>query len=96
MHRDTAIACWYRRLDPACFTDHSSTSLDADVGELAPPAFEAPAPRWGSPRTVATTWGDTPPSADDDQPYPLLSQIATWLAALASLWRRPLSSQQPR
>src|SRR5204863_3019321 len=88
MHRDTATACWYRRLDPACFTDQSSISLYADVGELAAPAFEARASRWDSLPSIAPTWGDAPPMAQA-LPRPLLSALADWLAPLAGLWQRP-------
>jgi len=96
MNRDTAIACWYRRLDPACFTDQSSTSLYAYSGELATPAFEDRASLWGPASALTTTWRDTPPVADPT-PHPIVSALTGWLASFAGLWRRPLSSQhQPR
>jgi hypothetical protein len=86
MNRDTAIACWYRRLDPACFTDQSSSSLYAYSGELASPAFEDRASLWGDPAPIA-----------DPTPHPIVSALSNWLTSVASLWRRPLSSQhQPR
>jgi hypothetical protein len=96
MNRDTATACWYRRLDPACFTDQSSMSLYADVGALAAPAFDDRARLAAGPFSFATTWGDTPPVAES-MPHPIMNAIANWLAALAGPWRRPLSSpHQPR
>ena len=96
MNRDTATACWYRRLDPACFTDQSSPSLYVDVGSLAAPAFDDRASRWASPPSTALTWGDTSPIYGV-MPHPVVSALVNGLAALAGLWRRPLPrSHQPR
>jgi hypothetical protein len=91
MNRDTATACWYRRLDPACFTDQSSSSLYAYSGELAAPAYEDRASLWTSQPAIAATWGDTAPIAEPT-PHPIVSVLTDWLASLAGLWRRPLSS----
>jgi hypothetical protein len=96
MNRDTATARWYRRLDPACFTDQSPDSLYASSGDLVAPAFAAPADRWATTPTIMTTWGNPAPTADP-LPRPLLSAVSGWLSLLGSLWRRPLPSpHQPR
>jgi hypothetical protein len=92
MHRDTAIACWYRRIDPACFTDQSSVSMYADVGALAAPAFDDRARLWASPPAFVATWGDAPPIADS-MPHPIVSALTSWFAALTATWRRPLASE---
>ena len=93
MNRDTATARWYRRLDPACFTDQSSMSLYADVGSLAAPAFDDRARLWASPPSGAVTWGDASPIADA-MPHPVVTALVNWFAALASSWRLALSGQR--
>jgi hypothetical protein len=32
MNRDTAVAIWYRRIDPRCFTSQDASTPDEDTG----------------------------------------------------------------
>ena len=93
MNRDTATACWYRRLDPACFTDQSSMSLYADVGSLAAPALDDRTRLWASPPSSAVTWDDASP-IPDAMAHPLVTALANWFAARAGSWRLALSGQR--
>ena len=38
MNRDTAVAIWYRRIDPRCFTTQGSPAMDEDTGRPATPS----------------------------------------------------------
>src|SRR4051812_30189235 len=97
MNRDTATACWYRRLDPACFTDQSSASLYAEVGSLSAPAAIDRANLWASPPTTALTGDDASPIAETSPVQSIFEAIAGWIEALIISGRPPLSGQrQPR
>jgi hypothetical protein len=46
MNRDTAMARWHRRIDPACFTASRPAETRQETVPSLNPGFEQPLDRW--------------------------------------------------
>ena len=73
MHRETAVAIWYRRLDPGCFTSPRGESDEDGRPSMETAHREMAAPEGA---VLATSISDYWPTlADDEHDWP--SEAAT-------------------
>ena len=91
----TAVARWYRRIDPRCFTTQRSTYTGEEVRRLIDPSNHEETERETAVLTVATAPNDWLPLVDDRRRR-TLGAIADRLPSLVSLYRSGASLDEMR
>jgi hypothetical protein len=91
----TAVARWYRRIDPRCFTTQSQSYTGDEVRRLIDPTNDERTERGTAVQTAATTPNDWLPLVDERRRQ-ALGAIADRLPALVALYRAGTSFDEMR
>ena len=91
----TAVARWYRRIDPRCFTAQRSSYSGEEVRRLIDPSNDDRTDRGTTVLTAATTPNDWLPLVDDRRRR-TLGSIADRLPTLVALYRAGASLDEMR
>jgi hypothetical protein len=91
----TAIARWYRRIDPGCLTAQSPSYTGEEVRRLIDPSNDDPTDRATTVLTAATVPDDWLPLVDDRRRR-TLGSIADRLPTLVALYRAGASLDEMR
>jgi hypothetical protein len=95
MNRDTAVARWYRRIDPRCFADQSPTYTGDEVRRLIDPSSDDPTGRAMPVLSVATAPNDWLPMIRDRYRQGL-GAIVDRLPTVLALYRQGVSLDEMR
>src|SRR3954466_6846541 len=95
MNRETAVARWYRRIDPRCFTFQRSSYTGDEVRRLIDPENDDRSDREATVLAAATVPGAWLPLVDDRRRR-TLGAIADRLPTLVALYRAGTSLDEMR
>jgi hypothetical protein len=95
MNRDTAVARWYRRIDPRCFTTRSASYTGEEVRQLIDPSNDDWTERGTTVLVTATAPANWLPLVDDRRRR-TLGAIADRLPTLVALYRAGTSLNEMR
>ncbi len=95
MHRDTALARWYRRIDPRCFTGQHPSYTGDDVRRLIAPSNDDRTGRETAVLAVAASPNDWLPLIGDRYRQGL-GAIADRLPTLVALYRAGTTPEEMR
>jgi hypothetical protein len=93
MRDATAVARWYRRIDPRCFTTRSPSYTGEEVRHLMDPSNDDRTERGTAVLTAATTPNDWLPFVGDRRRR-ALGSIADRLPTLVALYRAGTSLEE--